>query len=402
MTGEWRIGELDHFKELLNGLSSGRKLKKKTVWKKKSKVVTLLWKTYEQLFMIDAKFYADKKTRRQENYMKFAKTDKNMNITCNTAYVGLPSLKEEHVILLIILNITIMTANILTNLFVIYSLVRTNQIRNHSIKLILYLSISDLLLAIIVQPFTTLVLFQTIHTRNCNVESIAESFSAFFSHTSAYITATIGLDRYVRVRFLNNFSKVLTKRRMHLILANIFVMSLVQSGLYVYGTQLKKRVLSRYISVTIDFFIVLAIIALYLLSIKRMRQYRRNSNFKKTIKKIDQRMTRLSSKILLSIGLIYSVYIIVAIPHAMLNNQVYGVWKQWLEFALILAYVLTFWNAFINAVLFLNANKKSRKRSSLRSEERRSTLNMKLGQTKEPKCCRLEDTSLLSKEQTSI
>lgn len=352
--------------------------------------------------MIDAKFYADKKRRRQENHIEFAKMDENMNITCNTAYVGLSSLKEEHVISLVILNITIMAANILANLFVIYSLVRTNQIKNHSIKLILYLSISDLLLAVIVQPFTTLVLFQSIHTRNCNVESIAESFSAFFSHTSAYITATIGLDRYVRVRYLNNCSKVLTKRRIHIILANIFVMSLVQSGLYVYGTQSKKRVWSRYISVTIDFFIVLAIITLYLLSIKKMRQYRRNSNFTKTIKKIDQSMTKLSSKILLSIGMIYSIYIIVAIPHAMLNNQVYGVWKQRMEFALILAYELTFCNAFINAVLFLNANKKSRKRISLRSEERRSTLNMKPAQAKEPKCCRLEDASLLSKEQTSI
>ena len=75
---------------------------------------------------------------------------------------------------LAVCNILLIMGNVITNVLVMYILIKTKQISNVTCKLIFMLSISDLLIAVFVQTLLTAELY----VRNCSL--LVQMFFPYF------------------------------------------------------------------------------------------------------------------------------------------------------------------------------------------------------------------------------
>ncbi|XP_057289793.1 melatonin receptor type 1C-like [Hydractinia symbiolongicarpus] len=274
---------------------------------------------------------------------------------CETTYSGKSYLNNGQIISLITLNVIVMILNLIFNSAVIYGLVATKQLKNYSLKLILYLSINDCCLALITQTLFTVMLAKF---EDCDFETIVQFFAIFFTHISAYIIALIGFDRYIHMRYLNRYAQVITNKRVIMILTAVVLLSLTQAMVYVLGTQLNFLSKAKQITVSIDAVIAISVFTAYIMTVRVVKVHSKRTESRDMLKAVDTTVTRTASRILTAIVICYIPYIIVSFTHAVVSQKWDGIRKQWLEYALILGFVLTYFNSFVNAIIFLSLNKK--------------------------------------------
>ncbi|XP_057290019.1 G-protein coupled receptor 176-like [Hydractinia symbiolongicarpus] len=280
---------------------------------------------------------------------------------CETTYSGKSYLNNGQIISLITLNVTVMILNLIFNSAVIYGLIATKQLKNYSLKLILYLSINDCCLALITQTLFTVMLAKFEDKSHCDFETIVQFFAIFFTHISAYIIALIGFDRYIHMRYLNRYAQVMTKTRVMIMQAAVVLLSLTQAMVYVLGTQLNFLSKAKRITVGIDAVIAISVFTLYIMTVRVVRKHSKRTECRDMLETVDTTVTRTASRILTAIVICYIPYIIVSFAHAAVSKKWDGIKKQWLEYALLLGFVLTYCNSFVNAIIFLSLNKKVRK-----------------------------------------
>ncbi|XP_057290290.1 uncharacterized protein LOC130612979 [Hydractinia symbiolongicarpus] len=280
---------------------------------------------------------------------------------CETTYSGKSYLNNEQIISLITLNVTVMILNLIFNSAVIYGLIATKQVKNYSLKLILYLSINDCCLALITQTLFTVMLVKFEDKSHCDFETIVQFFAIFFTHISAYIIALIGFDRYIHMRYLNRYAQVITNTRVMIMLTAVVLLSLTQATVYVLGTQLNFLSKAKRIIVGIDAVIAISVFTAYIMTVRVVKGHSKRTECRDMLKAVDTTVTRTASRILTAIVIFYIPYIIVSFTHAAVSEKWDGNKKQWLEYALLLSFVLTYCNSFVNAIIFLSLNKKVRK-----------------------------------------
>lgn len=293
---------------------------------------------------------------------------------CETSYTGRIKLQRHFIIVLVGIDVALLLCNFMVNFLVISSLVLSKQLYNTSLKLVMFLSISDCCIACIVQPLFAVLFLVYPSESQCQFEMVAMFFAIFFTHTSGYIIALIGFDRFARIKYMTKYSSVMTEKRLKCLVITAIVLSLLQAALYVVGTHYSFFSKAKKAAVYVDFAIALLVLLTYLMAVYVARKYRRNAVNKEMLKSVDKTITKLASNILLSIVLFYIVYVAISMVHSSMANKVTSVSvKQWLEFLLIFGYLLTYANSVVNAVIFLCVNKKARK--SLRKRFQQSNLN---------------------------
>ena len=112
----------------------------------------------------------------------------------------------------------------------------------------------------------------------------------------------------------------------------------------------------------IDFAVFVSVVTVYLLTIRVVRGYRKNSINKTILQNTDRTMTMLVSKVVITFVLLYGIYTFVAIAYELYINKVENGWKSWFNFALLVAYLMTCVNSVANALLFLTMSKKSKEK----------------------------------------
>ena len=282
------------------------------------------------------------------------------NSSCLTSYSGKIHMDSDQITFLVAYDLTTSILNIIFNVLVIVALVLTKQTDNPSLKLILLLSISDCCLAVIVQPLFAVMMLMYPSTQNCNLEMAVQFFGIFFTHTSAYIIALIGFDRYARVKFLTRYSSVMRASRIKkAVIATIFL-SLIQASIYVLGTAFQIFETTKKVAVAVDFIIVLIVVVFTIMAMQAVKTHRKNAENQSMMEVVDKTMTRLASKILLTIVIFYVIYVIIAFLHSAQAENATSAKRSWLEFSLFAGYLLTYTNSLVNALIFLSVNEKAR------------------------------------------
>lgn len=103
----------------------------------------------------------------------------------------------EQIVTLTVISMVLIVVNVVTNVFVMYILVRTEQMSNVTLKLIFMLSLSNLVLGAVAQPLYVMQFFNV----NCSIVAANLFFSTLFMHVSGYIIAIIGIDCYIRIKY---------------------------------------------------------------------------------------------------------------------------------------------------------------------------------------------------------
>ena len=145
---------------------------------------------------------------RKEPQIKPGKRLQKMNnstLQCTAATTfGKQYLANTHVFILIINSSALLLGNIILNSMVIYLLVKTQHLSNYSNKFAMLLSSSDLVTALTTQTLQISILYLPLDP-SCSVSLLTQFFSTTFTRISAYTIGLIGLDRYVRIRYIMNF-----------------------------------------------------------------------------------------------------------------------------------------------------------------------------------------------------
>ena len=284
----------------------------------------------------------------------------NVTLTCLSTCSGKVYMTNYQRYILVTIDVIVMILNFVANSGAIIVLFMTKFVRNTSLILMFFLSISDICLALITQTIFAILIGKYSDQSYCMFEVIVQFFAIFFTHTSGYTIACIGFDRFARMRFLNRYSLVVTKRRVSVALTVICLLSFFQAMLYVLGTKYDIFETTKKFAISIDFVIAFLVISIYLLTIKIVRDYRMNSQNRDLLSKTDRTVTRLASTILLAILLFYISYIVISTCHFLLDKKVKEDAKSWLNFVLHFGYILTYCNSFVNAILFLTMNKNAK------------------------------------------
>ena len=172
------------------------------------------------------------------------------------------------------------------NSIVIFFITRTRQARrNQSIKLLLYLSMVDI--------FTSLVSFLRITTldpgsaENCNLGAIYYTIQLLSFYMSIYLYALTGFDRFLRIKYLEEYSNVFSKKRFYTVLSTYLFICLFQ---FIITGFLDSQ---AYIGYTFQFtfpinvIVMILIIVFYVLSMIYLRRYQRtNQNISEATKSV--------------------------------------------------------------------------------------------------------------------
>ena len=284
----------------------------------------------------------------------------NITLTCLSTYSGRVYMASYQRYILVTIDVIVMILNFVANSGAVIVLFMTKFTRNTSLILLFFLSISDICLALITQTLFAILIGKYSDQSYCMFEMVVQFFAIFLTHTSGYTIACIGFDRYARMRFLNKYSLVVTKRKVSVALTVICLLSFFQAMLYVLGTKYNIFQTTKKVAIGIDFVIAFLVISIYLLTIKIVRDYHMNSQNRNLLSKTNRTVTRLASKILLAIFLFYISYISISTCHFLLDKKVKKDEKSWLNFALHFGYILTYCNSFVNAILFLTMNKNAK------------------------------------------
>ena len=116
---------------------------------------------------------------------------------CFSNSINATYLTFSQLAILTVINVIVMVANVTVNALVIYILIKTNQYVNVACKVILILSISDLLTGAVAQNL----FFAVLYSPSCLINSVTRSVSTFSTQLSGYTIAILGVDRFIRIKY---------------------------------------------------------------------------------------------------------------------------------------------------------------------------------------------------------
>ena len=289
------------------------------------------------------------------------------NTTCESMNSGRKYLSSPQSNVLIAFNTVIMMLSLFANLSVVYSITATNQIRIVSMRLILYLSISDCCLAVIFQPLFVVMLTVYSDSSNCTFEYTLQFIHISVAHIPAYIIFVITFERLFRMRNLKRVAVVLPYWKVHLAVAIAIFVALLHGIFYVIGTRLHVFAKVSLVAIIIDIFLLLVVFLAYFMMIFIVKKQKSEVARRQVLNNVDQLITRLATKILITVACCYFPYVTLTFLRSIFIDKTTGETRKWLHFALLLSYILTFTNSFANAIIFLNLNKKAREKLICRS-----------------------------------
>ena len=286
--------------------------------------------------------------------LSFVKRNTN---TCTTFLQHSGYLNNFQMILLSVFNAVTMVGNLLANLTVILCLIKTEQIKNMSCKLVFQLSLSNALVATITQP---LVLVDIVRGNSfCEVKILSQC-STFFARVPIYTINLIGYDRYLRVRYPVTHQERLSPFRVYMMLLLIWVVALLSTLSMPVGFLIKLDTV-RGISGFIDFSMVLVVIFFQMKTIWATHTHRISPENPSILEETQKRIVKLIARIVVMFIITVLPFFILKLLKSIIMNKLKETSKGYLEFAFQFSLNVAFMNALGNAILFLMSNQKAKR-----------------------------------------
>ena len=278
------------------------------------------------------------------------------SLICLKNLLKVSSFTQRQKIVISVINSTIMAGNVISNALVIYILIVTKQKKNITCKLILILSLSDLMIGLFVQNLFTAMLYQ----QNCVIGVVYMFIMIYFFHLSMYTVAVIGIDRYLRIKHYANFKALWTKRVALTFVSIGSFLALFQSLLTITGLLFGKHYIVVPVYFTIDGFILIAVMFLQIFTIRTSNAVISESTIVAS-GRITRKVTKLSMQMMLLLCLLVLPHLIISVIHDIIHENLSDRGNFILGFFLFISYQLVFANSSANAILFLITNVKAKR-----------------------------------------
>ena len=149
-----------------------------------------------------------------------------MSYNCTSVFPSIRSFPQNLLTTLRATNTCIAIINILGNAFVIYALIKTSQTTSLSIQLIVLMSSSDCINGIVALVFTNMLLWKR-YDSYCTLKVITQFMHGLFINFSCTTVLLIAIDRFLHVKYLQRYSRIVTKRKGHILVSVIFLFQIL-------------------------------------------------------------------------------------------------------------------------------------------------------------------------------
>ena len=283
--------------------------------------------------------------------------NKTFQSECFSLEFEISAIPSTNLAALAVCNTTLMIVNVITNAFVMFILIKTEQISSVTCKLIFMLSLSDFMIAIFVQNLFT----ATLYIMHCLLKVVSLISTAFLMHLSMYVVAVIGIDRYVRIKYYTNFKRIWTTKIVFTLIFIGFSLALFQAVVVTMAFMLRKPRIGTLTYIAMDCMIIGIILWLQIQTIRTSNAIHSESTVS-TLEKINRKISKLSMRIMILLFFFHApCFIVLVIVRYFIIHRVNGNEKLKLEFFSCLSMVFAFGNCSANAILFLMTNVKAKR-----------------------------------------
>lgn len=266
---------------------------------------------------------------------------------CRTYYTPLLHIHTEHLVVLKVLGIITFILNGTINSFATIMIIKTKQLKNPSVLIICYLSVSNCGLA-----FANFLLLILLYAENssCTLEIAAQFFNTYFLHTAAFMILVTAYDRYLKIHHLHNYPKKMTTTKVSIFFAIISGLAFFQGVARTVETINPHIHLSGFILLPMNFVMLISTTVFYLKAIRAMKFIRRNSHNQDILKSVDGTVTKLSTFYLLSVFALYLPSLATSFLKHLYNLDV-------LHFVFFIGMLLIYVNPTVNGIVFIRLNR---------------------------------------------
>ena len=263
------------------------------------------------------------------------------------------SVKDRGIILFFYFIVTII--NVITNGLCIFINVVTGHWKNQSMRIILYVSISDILNAILGNG-SHILLILIPNRLDCQMRRFLIFVPHIFSYFSSYSVLFLGLDRFLHVMLLSRYKRIIKPVRFNCLMTIYLTIGLCQAFLTTYGPKLFGKGSGARYSAPVNNLFVFATVVTYIASIIKLKIYSKTS---RTVSTSTMNINKLTTAFLTIITITYSPIILSSIFADRLTNRFGAANTN------ILAHSLLLWakcNSGLNAIAYLRLNGRARNR----------------------------------------
>ena len=247
-----------------------------------------------------------------------------------------------------------MVLGLLSNTAAIYAIVNLKiQKKNHTMKLILFLFTLDMGVCLIAMPLhmTTLIIDHT-----CAIVSMVEFCAQTFGHLSAYTTGIIGYDRYLRMRYLNDYPRIVKPWKIYTAVSITILLSFAHGAAYALGVIFGCFKTISAIGTVIDCFVFLFMVVPYVLLLTIIRKYRKIYSNQEMLNSIDHSINKIALRIIIAVVCLYAPYVIITLARQSPAMDIAMQKHQSICVILLMCYHLIYANSFVNSLIFLSVN----------------------------------------------
>lgn len=283
----------------------------------------------------------------------------HQNGFCKTSFFPPRDYYNTKDIFLLVLNTIVAVLNLTLNMLVIYIITRTRQYTNKSVTLVLIVSCSDVITAIVCQPLIVYVLYiDSFYKLSCELSMIVQYIFYFSPYFSVFTIAFIVYDRYVRITYTHRYDKFMTRRKFLFGLFIVVSVTTVQDGIITMATLKESTELGGLAVLPFNILTLFFEIYFYGKTIHKLHRYRNECKQKNFNTSAENSFTKLAAAYLLMIVICFTPFTVINTIYATYNKTDQSYYD--IQYAWLMSQILYCFNSFANAVIFLRVNRKAR------------------------------------------
>ena len=275
-----------------------------------------------------------------------------VKMDCMAYMRSLPKSERAFVTFLQVYNILSGVLNICGNSILIWGLCRTRQTKTISFRFIAILSSSDLVTGVVGLVFVTLILFETFQER-CWLRICVQVAIIIFNYFSAMVILLIALDRYLHMKYLEQYSFKFTKKRAYLLVTLAFALAVLISSLFALPVSPVNRGILQVACFCVGAIVVMLTLLLYRKALHRMKM---NANhITRSIINHSKALGKAAKRISICYVLLTAPVILAYILDG-INKQVSIINPSILDHGIWFGYITFLGNGFCSSVIFISQN----------------------------------------------
>ena len=259
-------------------------------------------------------------------------------------------------------NIFFAIVNVIVNVLSIWLIVVTKQYTNMSLRLTLYMSISDLGVAVVSQQVMIYFLVNAHSDISCEIQVFCQYLLYLFPHLTGFFVGLVALDRYCRVKYTHKYPEVMTFKRQTIGLLVITFLAMLNCMVLISGSFTGNWLIGLLGIHPLDTSFVTWDILLYWRSITMMKEHVKNNTIE--MKNFSKSISRLASIYLVLVIIFYPPYLLLDLVQAFVDSS-----NTTVVFWHVMTLIWVFLNSVIDAVSFLVVNRKARRQLTVWKEK---------------------------------